>query len=81
MNELLIAAQDTISTALLAHGVSALVVIIPGSGGKLYGTATILDDMNEGIAAMGLVDGVTVRTPHHRLGLVTFDYVPARAQA
>ncbi len=79
MNAILNAAQDAISAALLVHGVSALVVIIPGSGGKLYGSATILDDMEAGIAALGLVPGVTVRTPHHRLGLVTFDYrVPAR---
>lgn len=68
-------AANTISAALSKHDVEALIVVIPGDG-RLYGSAMILSDLDDGIAALGLVDGVHIRTPHKPLGLVTFDYMP-----
>lgn len=66
---------EAIRAALHAHGVDAVVVVIPGSR-KLYGTATFLGEMEAGKRALELVAGVTVRRVHPQLGLVTFDYVP-----
>lgn len=77
--EKLNAIAASITAELAQHQVEALVVIIPGSK-TLYGSATVLSDsMSRAVDALGLVPGVRVRTPHQRLGLVTFDYrVPAR---
>jgi hypothetical protein len=74
--EALCSLAEQIGAALEECCISALVEVILGDG-KLYGTATILsDDLNDGVSALRLIEGVTVRRLHPMLGLVTFDYVP-----